>query len=53
MVDNDNWPSAVEHKEGIYEFMMDRLQEGSVEIIDIMNKNDHCFSLLGAFVKKE
>ena len=52
LVDNDNWPSAIEHKEGIYEFMLDRIKEGSVEILDDTEMNEHCFSPLGAFMKK-
>ena len=43
MVDNTNWPSIKEHQ---------RIQEGSVELVDEVDVGSHCFSPLGAFLKK-
>ena len=50
--DNGNWPLAKEHKNGIFDFMLERLNEGSEELVKEQDLSNHCFSAIGTFLKK-
>ena len=52
LVDNKNWPSAELYETDIQAFLNDRIKEGSVEFIDTQEIHEHCYSPLGAFIKK-